>query len=311
MDYLVTGSVIVNNLKFPDGRFIENVLGGCVIYSFTGFRVFTRDCAIAAKVGEDFEEYFGDWFDKNQLSREGLVVTHEHTMNSILTYAEDGSFIDRSVWLPEDAVTPMHSDSFSLDLTAFDHLFPQVKKGVYVFNDCQHMAPFREKYGFKVMLEAENNATAEYRPRLMKSLESCDFWSINRKESFEVFGVDSEEAAIKVLLDIGLPCFYRVGKKGSYMVMDGKAWFAPTANIVPPDQEVDPTGCGNSSTAAAMWALCEGYDPLMTACLANAVAGYNVLQYGPIPVMNQRVKSGAMAFAEMLYDEIKDSSRVV
>ena len=311
MDYLVTGSAIVNNLRFHDGRKVDNVLGGCAIYALTGIRTFTKDCVVALKVGEDFDQYYGEWFQKNGLSKDGLVVVDKHTLNSYLVYGEDGAYIDRSVWLDDSATTPFHSDVFNHDLDAFAHLYPEVKKCVYAFNDCTKLVPYKEQYGFKVMYEVENNAGAEDRDTFYKSYEVCDFFSLNRRESFGIFGVDTIEDALKKLVELEKPCFYRVGHKGSYLTMDGKAWYVPQIQVVPPDQEVDPTGCGNSSSAAATWALLEGYDPTMVCCIANATAGFNVLQYGPIPAMNLRVKNGVMSFANMIYEEVKDNSRVI
>ena len=66
------------------------------------------------------------------------------------------------------------------------------------------------------------------------------------------------------------------------------------------DNEVDPTGCGNISTAAAMWAFFEGYDPLRICIWAAICAGYNALQYGPYPRMDAETRAEAQKLMEEL-----------
>ena len=83
-----------------------------------------------------------------------------------------------------------------------------------------------------------------------------DYYSLNRPESFDLFGVKTEEAAIEKMQQIGVPCFYRVGKRGAYFIKDGEVAFEPSVELGP---QMDPTGCGNSSTAACFAAMCKGW----------------------------------------------------
>ena len=76
-------------------------------------------------------------------------------------------------------------------------------------------------------------------------------------------------------------------------------------STVPADQEIDPTGCGNTSTGAVMWAWFEGYDPLMTCVIGNVVASYNVRQYGPFLDMSEDIRKEMLAKAQEIYDERK------
>ena len=63
---------------------------------------------------------------------------------------------------------------------------------------------------------------------------------------------------------------------------------------------VDPTGCGNVSTAAALYGWCEGYEPKKIARLANISAAYNLLQYGPCPKVDAAMRRHA---EELLQNE--------
>ena len=59
------------------------------------------------------------------------------------------------------------------------------------------------------------------------------------------------------------------------------------------DKAEDPTGCGNSSTATAMYAFCEGYAPYEIAVMANVTAAYNLRQYGLIPEFSDEIRAQA------------------
>ena len=85
------------------------------------------------------------------------------------------------------------------------------------------------------------------------------------------------------------------------MISDGKEYFVPMISTVASELEIDPTGCGNTSTGAAMWAFCEGYDPLMTCIIGNVVASYNVRQYGPYQDMSQKTRDEMLKIAEDIY----------
>ena len=88
------------------------------------------------------------------------------------------------------------------------------------------------------------------------------------------------------------------------MIVDHKEYFVPMISTVDKDKEIDPTGCGNTSTGAVLWAWCEGYDPLMTCIIGNVVASYNVRQYGPFLDMSINNRNEMMSIANEIYDRI-------
>ena len=145
----------------------------------------------------------------------------------------------------------------------------------------------------------------EYYDEFMEYLQKCDIYSLNRFEAFVIFGVDTDEEVIERIKALGKPCYYRIGTEGAYMITASDTVKIPMISVVPRDEEIDPTGCGNSSTAAAMWAFCEGYDPLMIGLIAGVAAAYNVRQYGPWPDMSEEVRAEALAFADRLAKQYK------
>ena len=313
MKYLITGSVIVDNLRFLDGRFVEKLLGGCAIYSYYGVKLFEDDCACLAGVGEDFEELYGEWLRRNNMSKEGFLIRDPHSTQTILSYNEDGTYNCRSIYFDDDSGTCIHNPALHLTYEDIEPYLPGLK-GLYLYSDIEERYgpayALREKYGYKTMFECPNNMTSEYLPTFFKTIERSDYYSFNRPESFRLFETDSEEKVVQNIREIGLPCFYRVGTRGAYMLTADEGYFVPSVVIREPEDDVDPTGCGNSSTAACMWALTEGRSPLEACIIGNVTAGFNALQYGPPQDIIGNTRKRAKELVEELLEKYKNSARI-
>ncbi|MBR3350180.1 MAG: hypothetical protein IKG55_08920, partial [Solobacterium sp.] len=131
-------------------------------------------------------------------------------------------------------------------------------------------------------------------------------WSMNRNEASDIFGIPSEndEDIINELMKFeGVElCYYRVGSKGAYAVTPTNAYFCPSIDIT---ESVDAMGCGNNSTAAAMYAWCETGNPLMTAVMASISAGFNCAQAGPWPVFTEADTALANRLAKEWYEKLR------
>ena len=95
---------------------------------------------------------------------------------------------------------------------------------------------------------------------------------------------------------------FRVGTKGLYSIADGKSYFVPCRRYN--GSPVDPTGCGNSSTATGGMAFIEGYHPLMCGIMANLTAHYNVRQYGPVLHMTKDLRDEMWAAANEEFERL-------
>ena len=248
MKYLITGYTIINNVRYADGRKIDRVLGGNGIYCLAGMRLFEKDCSLIAAVGEDFDTYYGEWYDRNGLDRSANLVRDAHTMYSDLTYREDGSYTDVSVW-GGDSV--FHSRDLLLRDSDFLPYLGGLK-GLYLYSRWDREFPsaheLQKQFGYKIMWEVTTGIDSSFRPEFDRYLERCDIYSLNYKESRAVFGTDDLGTLIREIKKIGKPCYYRLGRKGAVMIDGGTAAFVPMLSI-DPDCEPDATGCGNASTA--------------------------------------------------------------
>lgn len=311
MKYIAIGASLVNNLVFPSGKRQDNVLGGCGFYAYSGLRFYEKDSLFMSVVGADYNDYYGPWLDKNGISRKGFLIDGPYTRNTVLTYLQSGDYTEVSARTGE-RMGNLKAAMRTLSVQDVEKHLGADTKGVYLFGQWQrHLEGAYEavkKAGAKAMWEVTPVTylgITEYYDEFMDYVEKCDIYSLNRFEAFVIFGVDSDEAVIERIQAIGKPCYYRIGTEGAYMITKDEWVLMPMISVVPREQEVDPTGCGNSSTAAAMWAWCEGYDPLMTAILAGVAAAYNVRQYGPWQDMSEEVRAEALALAEKIYSQHK------
>ncbi|MBS6952408.1 MAG: hypothetical protein KH230_04160 [Enterocloster asparagiformis] len=297
MKYLVVGPTIINDILFADGSRRDRVLGGS-IFCVAGIKLWCDGCLYLSNVGSDFDRFYGDWMKANDCSAEGLRAILPHTWYTTLTYGDQGLHSEVSVYGPEeealmdklDAIDPAHIAAHCKEDT----------RGIYV--EASEADPLWDRLNevrsggkqARFMWEIPTSAAMESarRPKVLETIGKVDIYSLNLPEAMSLFQVDSEEAAIGAILSLGTPCFFRVGKRGSYMIQNGEACFQPSLTVGP---IVDATGCGNVSTAAALYGWCEGLPPRVTARLANISAAYNLLQYGPYPAVTAAVRAEAKA----------------
>lgn len=286
--YGAVGSVFTNRLVFADGRVAEPIMGGASIYALSALLMATPNVVLISGVGADFDRFYGKWFDDNGVSRDALIFRTEKNEYSEVRYLPDGQYECSSIYGAEFRKRVLAELRLGLeDIDPFlDGLTGLYIGGSWDAESCAKICEMKKRTGTKIMWEMQTHMAELPIEQTKRCLEFCDIWSLNRPESFALFGVGSEPEACKRIAELQKPCYYRVGKKGAYMIMDGQCAFAPTVCTVPKEQEIDPTGCGNTSTGGALWAFCEGFSPLGICVWGNVTAGYNVRQYGPYPLMD-------------------------
>ena len=307
MKYISTGSIIINKLIYADGTVREGQLGGSAIFGLSALRLWDDDIGLVANVGKDFWDYYGPWMDQNGITHQGINPIVDFTNHHYVQYNEDGTYFEESIYGPVYGWK-----NFGYCITRPSDIDPYIEEGgaVYIASEAHEaywdgMAELKRRHNFTLMWEIRTNeCVAERREAVLDRLQYCDIFSLNKPESFKMFEVDTEEAAIEKIIATGVPCYYRVGKKGAYMIQDGKSYFIPTVHIA--DEEPDPTGCGNSSTAAAMYGFAKGYHPVKCGYLGAVTAAYNVLQQGPYPLYTDEIRKQANELVDKLTAEWKD-----
>ncbi len=309
MEYLATGCTRLNDMIYPDDSKVEGFLGG-TLYTVTGIKPFTDSVLLITTAGPDFDHYYGDYFQRNKLSKVGVQFVLPQTEYTILEYDADGRWWEYSKY-GEDfdkewGLTALIKADFVTKYADQETLGIYFESGVRE-SIWQGLAEIRSAApNAKIMWEIPTGDTDDQAiaDQVFDLINKCDLYSINLPESLTLFGTSSETESIQRIIEIGLPCFFRVGEKGAYMITDGKAWFAPA---VQPDKSVDATGCGNCSTGTAMYGFCENLHPLKTVILANLAAQLNAMQYGPFPHFTEELRTTLFdAAEEQFLQQIKE-----
>ena len=295
MDYIAAGNVMSDIIEREDGSRSAMHLGGPAFFALAGIRLWTDSVKLCSGVGADFEEIYGPWMRANRVPADAVSVRADHTTLHVLRYLENGKYAHESIYGAQN-LGYLKTRPEDLE-AALDHT-----KGVYMAQNTDRvywakLARLKERHGFKFMLELEHNNGWEDVREICKL---ADYFSCNLNEASALLGIprEREEEIIAQLLRLPVEqIFFRVGARGSYALSGNTATFVPAVDIGRP---VDPTGCGNCSTGSAMYAYTEGFDPIMTAVMANIAAAYNVLQYGPYPHFTEQTRRQAAALAEKL-----------
>ena len=279
MDFIAAGNVMVDEVVLSTGGTSDANMGGPSFFALVGMKVWTDSCMLRSNVGSDFEEYFGKWFDKNNVTRHGIEIRSDYCNHSVITYNEDGSYKGES----------MHG----LENMGFLRCRPEDlekyctgAKGVYLAQDADlivwdGLLKVRDKCGYKMMWEIEAKwAIPEKLQDIISIAKRVDMFSMNMNEASILFGMDKskEREILEMIAGWGVPyVFMRAGHKGSYAIADENITFIPSVGS---EESVDSTGCGNCSTGAAAYAYAAGYSPIEASVMGNISAYFNVLQFG-------------------------------
>jgi sugar/nucleoside kinase (ribokinase family) len=301
MKYIIAGNVMVDSIYFRDGRNNRDQLGGPAPFAYTGVKLWTDDCLLVCNVGADFYNYFDKWLKKNNVSIKGIKIKYETCNHSELGYNDDGTY-GHTDFMPS---IPQFDSYIQMERLGYLKTTPEEigiyticggVKGVYVAQNCDpviwdKMGEIKKRDDFELMWEIETiHCLPENLSRFMYALKFVDILSINLQECQSLFQLQDEDDVVKYLLKLPVRMIVlRVGDRGLYTVCDNEYYFHPSA---PNRGVVDPTGCGNTSTGAALFGYCETHDPVTTGVIANIASAYNVSYYGLIPdLLNIRAEA--------------------
>lgn len=302
MRYIIAASVSTDDVYQSDGTFYEHVMGGAGFYALCGVRLYTEDVVITGGVGPSYFKMHNDWYVRNRIHTEGLVVRCEDAVTTVDYRKEDDRTDTPSIGLWEFRKRDPNIEEVS-------RFFDFGTKGIYTFRHYDEVFLNEIKYlktihDFSFMWEiSEDACSMENRKGIEDALSFVDIFSINRHELCLLYGVEDEEEAISHLMKrLKHIAYVRRGKDGA-VVLDGKN---ETISYVSPclsRKIVDTTGCGNASSGAFLYGIGEGYSLKKAASLASVAASYVLSQFGPPQTFNKTITAEAEKEACELYKE--------
>ncbi len=320
VEYLACGNIMSDRIENEDSTHSDWHMGGPAFFALTGIRLWTKSCKLVCQTGEDYADTYGAWMDVHGVSRESVRVEMEHTTRFTLKYEPDGN----GRFIPKPHFTQEHLGYLKTHPEEIEAACAPGIKGMYMAQNTdrvfwEKLEKIKAKYGFKIMWEVEYGGLAMTRDfsradlleRIRRVLTVADMWSINHNEASDLFGIDraDDEAIIGRLQQLPTALtFYRVGDRGAYAVTPTNAYFCESLDLFGPS--VDPTGCGNNSTGAAMYAAVSGEHPAMVAVMANISAGFNAAQHGPYRLYTQESMDHARALAAEYFARMKKEHKI-
>lgn len=300
-EYVVVSTAVIDRVRLSGGKLASEILGGAGVYALSGLRLWSDSAVLVTGVGGDFPPSCRRWFDENGCSREGLMVKDAHTAISELQYLENGERVE----------TPPYGKDHYLRLEAEPkEIAPFLRraKGMYVFKDdrreyWEELLPLAKGNGCRILWEINAEAALpERRGQVERIARQCDVFSINRAEACSLFGSGDLTRIEGELRSWGLPLVYlRLGGRGARALTPEGAVSVPP---VPGIRVTDPTGAGNSSSAAVLYGFCRGESPEVCGLRGSISAAACIAQYGP-PRFSPEGRRAAEALLQKMTDELE------
>jgi len=291
MEYLLAGNLMVDTILFRDGSKTDQ-LGGPAPFAYTGVKLWTDNCKLVCNVGNDFNNYYGEWCRANQVNRDSICILGDYCNHTELGYNDDGTYGITDYMAPLDLAWMTDY----LERLGYLRIRPKDIeraigdddiKGVYLSQDCdrvfwEQIGEIKKRHPFTMMWEIETrHALRENLDDVLYALQWVDLFSVNLPECQKLFELEEEQKIVERLKEIPVTMtVFRVGERGLYVIYGAEDYFFPSASN---DGVIDPTGCGNSSTGAALYAYCETKDPICVGIIANVASSINLGYKGLIP----------------------------
>ncbi len=289
--YVVAGISIINDILYIDGSKKDGRLGGCAVFAYGGIGLYTSSVLFLSCGGPDFFDHYGSYFEENGISKDGIYITMPHTHHTILKYESDGRWSETSVHgedyfamqnencrVSYERLKPFLSEEtrgLYLDAAADEKIFEQI-------DGLRRLAP-----EIKIMWEPPTFSSKDpsKRETILSNLQKIDYYSMNLDEAAAFFDVVSRDAIVEKIMALDIPCFLREGENGSSWIEKGKI---TSLRACDPDRAIDVTGCGNCSTAAALYGASQGMPAEDIVLCANIAAGLCAQYEGPAPIKKAR-----------------------
>ena len=288
--YILSGQHLIDHIiPWGPGKEELYLIGGSGGYALSGMAMFTDDVIHVAYAGKDFEEFFGAWYRENGFSTAGVVIPYQQDGTYLPVQAKYGRNEPNmdllGPWLDDPQLRGIHLLGHG-NAVFFEQLSAVRSRGVKVGYEMGVMDGMYVDHDAFV-----KEITDRY----------IDYFSVSISEAYRLWPeLKTEEDALAFFRGFGCAVFLRLGTKGAYMIEGGRAYFSP---LVDAFGTVDPTGCGNSSTAAAFVSYCEGDAPLRSAYVGAVAASVTASYTGFVPKVDDALRRQCRALVDRLVEE--------
>lgn len=294
MEYIVAGYNMLTDIFYADGRKLENTPGGS-FYSASGVKYWRDSLSYIGTAGPDFERWYGEWFRRNAIDCR-VTPCLPKTLKYTLTYRSDGIWTEACSYGEE--YERMAKDIGRLTPEMFAEAAGENCRGIYIeaslsakiADDFPRIKALIPDALLMWEINGDDLRNGASHTAIEERIAQVDAFSLNFDEAVGFFATEDKTAILRGIAAFRKPCFFRQGELGAGIICGDVSVFAPAVGV---GQSVDPTGCGNCSTAAAMVALSEKREYEEAVAMANLAAAACAAQFGPFPCVNEESRAEA------------------
>jgi cytidine kinase len=300
---LITFSIILDDIVFPDGQTRMGVLGGGGPQTAFGMRLWSGSVGISAGVGGDFPAHAWTWFSDAGIDTQGVRrLVDMPTPRAWQALEEDGR--RTQVWRVPGEVIGRHLSRRIENLPDPYRQAHGFHMGLHPLEpDLDFIAELRRLGG---LVSLEPFKPAEHPPEphaLRKMLELADIFSPNVEEAASLVGPGEPLELLQRLLELGAGLVaLRMGAQGS-LVAEGAARQAVLIPAVPV-QVVDPVGAGNAYCGGFLAGWVAAKD-ITTAGLYGSVAASFLVEQVGLPAFTSQTHPEARRRLKLIENNVQ------
>ncbi len=281
-EFIAVGSVIIDDIVYPDGRTSMAVLGGGGTHAAYGMAFAGQRPGLLALVGEDLPAEIRRRLEAD-FDTAGLLWSAHPQVRGWQIFEWDGR---RNEIFRVDVVEP-----FMIQPLAESVAIPaDAVRGLTLLRGPQYVESWRRRFPGAVLLWEPIRAfmLSGERERFLRGLAFADIVSPNLLEAQTMYGISDEVALLRQLLADGAPLVaLRMGEAGSLVARQGErvAYHIPAVEV---EEVIDQTGAGNSYCGGFLVGWCQARDIALAGCFGAAAASFTLEAVGCAPIPPNR-----------------------
>lgn len=281
-DFIAVGSVIIDDIVYPDGRTSMGALGGGGTHAACGMALAGERPGLIALVGKDLPTGIRARLERD-FDVSGLVWSAHEQLRGWQIFEWDGK---RNEIFRVDVVAP-----FQFEPLAESPSIPfAAAKGITLLREPSYVAGWRRRFPQAVLLwePIRSFMMSGDHEGFREGIPHADIVSPNLLEAQTVYGIEDELEILRRMLADGVGvAALRMGERGSLLAEQGSgsAYFIPP---LPVEAIVDQTGAGNAYCGGFIVGWCRQQDLATAGCYAAAAASFALETVGAADIPPQR-----------------------
>ena len=273
-EFIAVGSIIIDDIVYPDGRTSMGVLGGGGTHAAYGMALAGERPALVGLVGEDLPADIRARLEKD-FDTSGLAWTRHPQVRGWQIFEWNGV---RNEIFRVDVVEPF--------MYGPDADSPQVPfsgaAGMTLLRGAEHVAAWRRRFPQAILLwePVRIFMLSADRGAFLRGIPHADIISPNLHEAQTMYGVEDEAEIMRRMLADGCNIVaLRMGELGSLVARqgEGKAYAIPAVEV---GDVVDQTGAGNTYCGGFVVGWRRERDLATAGCYGAAAASFTLEYVG-------------------------------